>query len=85
MIRSESDTSLVRARGNVKLLRMLRKDIKRIISMTYPLAPFKAANRLIQIPLCSLFIIWNFSRFKDPVYIKLPRSLSGPPSSSGSN
>lgn len=37
---------------------------KRIISMTYPLTPFKAVNRLIQIPLCSLFIIWNPSSLR---------------------
>jgi hypothetical protein len=34
---------------------------KRVISMTYPLTPFKSVNRLIQILLCSLFIIWNLS------------------------
>lgn len=46
------------------LLRMLRKKKKSMISVTYPLSPFKAVNRLIQIPVYSLFIIRNPSSLR---------------------
>lgn len=45
-------------------LECLEGEKKKITSMTYPFTPFKAANRLIQIPLCSLFIIWNPSSLR---------------------
>ena len=76
---------LVETRGSILLLGMLRRGGRRAISMTYPSTPFKSVTRLFQIPLSSLFIIRNLSRWRIQNISNFPGLHLGTLLSSGSN
>lgn len=76
---------LMETSGNILLLGMLRRGKRRAISMTYPSTPFKSVSRLFQIPLSSLFIIRNLSRWRIRNISNFPGLHLGTLLSSGSN